>query len=63
MRSQLDDVVWRSSPENQTVSRICKTGLQSGCLEPEQEGVNEDLVELGRSEFLPLLSISCHPVR
>lgn len=56
-------MVWWSGPKDQTVSWVYEAGLQTAVLEPEQKGVDEDLLEVRRGELFPLLSVSCHPVR
>lgn len=59
MRGQLEDVLWRSRPKDQTVPMVLKARLNAGILQPQQVGVNGQLLEVGRQELVPLLSISC----
>lgn len=43
---ELDDVLRRSGPEHKAVPRVLKARLDARVLQPEQEGVDEDLLEL-----------------
>lgn len=58
MQGQLDNVVWGAGPKDKAVPRVSEPRLDLGILEPQQEGVEDELVILGRQEFLLLLGIS-----
>ena len=58
MQGQLDDVVWGSGPKDEAVARVSESRLELGVLEPQQKRVDDELVILGREEFLLLLGIS-----
>ncbi len=63
VRGQLDNVVWRSRPKDETVARIPKTGLHLRVLEPQEDGVDIQPREIGGQELVFLLRISCRTVR
>lgn len=52
-----------SGPKDQTVPRIRESGLYARVLQPQEKGVDEDLVVVGRQELGLLLGIAGHAVR
>lgn len=59
---ELEDVLWRPGPEDETVPRVREPGLDVWPLEPQEKGVDEDPLEVGRQELVPLLRVPRHPV-
>lgn len=62
MRGQLDDVVRRPGPEHDAVSGIYEAGLELRVLQPEQERVDENFLELRGDELSPLLIVPGLPM-
>lgn len=62
MARQFQNMVRGSCPENETVAGILEPGLYVALLQPQEYGVDVQLLEFGGQEFLPLLRISCRTV-
>lgn len=62
MACQLHNMVRGSRPENETVPGVLEPGLYVGLLQPQEDGVNVQLLEVERQKLLPLLRISCRTV-
>lgn len=58
MHSQLDNMLWGAGPKDEAVPVVSEPRLDFGILKTQQEGVDDELVILGRQEFLLLLGIS-----
>lgn len=61
--SQSNNVVRRSSPEDQAVPVIKESWLYRWVLKPEERLVNNELLEASGQELLRLLGISLGPVK
>lgn len=55
---ELDDVLGGPRPKDQTVSGVREAWFQTGVLQPQEERVNEDLLEGGGEKLVPLLAIA-----
>ena len=62
MRGEPDDMVRRPRPEDEAVARVLEARLDSPVLEPEQERVDDELLEVGAKELYLLLRIAVRPV-
>jgi hypothetical protein len=63
VRGQLYNVVRRSGPEHKTVPGVLETRLEVWVLQPQQDGINAQPVELRGQELVSLLRIPRRPMR
>jgi hypothetical protein len=59
---ELDDVVRRPGPEDKAVPGVLEAWLDFGALQPQQEGIDDELFEVGGEELFLLLAVSLGPV-
>lgn len=62
VRGKADDVIRRSRPEDEAVARVLESRLDGPVLKPEQERVDDELLEVGTEELCLLLRIAVRPV-
>lgn len=63
MSGQPDDMFRWPSPEYQTVSRVCETGLNVRVFQPQEEWIDDQFLEIGGQELCSLLLVPFGPMR
>jgi hypothetical protein len=59
---ELDDVIRRPGPEDEAVPGVLEARLDLGALQPQQEGIDDEFLEVGGEKLFLLLTVSLGPV-